>query len=328
MSSVTPTLPPRPSTIANLPLATTPLAGNEFAVISQNGVTCRVAANGFSVVGPTGPQGPVGATGPTGPQGPSGGVANINTGTTGQLGYYASNGQTISPATVGSGLTLSAGILSATGGGTVTTVSVTSANGFSGTVSNPTTAPAITLSTSINSPVLAGNGTAISGATTTGSGSTVVLNNSPSLITPALGTPSSGTLTNCTGLTVSGGGTGVASLTAYAVMCGGTTTTGAVQSIASVGSSGQVLTSNGAGALPTFQASGLMTALGVGSIIFGQTNGIGPAAGGTVAAASITPVYWSSAAFLNSSDTIAGTWRALVSSQAAGNVSTLWQRIA
>lgn len=51
------------------------------------------------------------------------------------------------------------------------------------------------------------------------------------------------------------GGTGVQSNTAYAVLCGGTTGTGAIQSIASVGTSGQVLTSNGAGALPTFQAS-------------------------------------------------------------------------
>lgn len=49
-------------------------------------------------------------------------------------------------------------------------------------------------------------------------------------------------------------GTGVTSNTAYAVLCGGTTATGPIQSIASVGTSGQVLTSNGAGALPTFQA--------------------------------------------------------------------------
>jgi hypothetical protein len=69
----------------------------------------------------------------------------------------------------------------------------------------------------------------------------------------ALGTPSSGTLTNATGLTVAGGGTGVATLTAYAPIFGGTTGTGAVQS-GSVGTSGHVLTSNGAGALPTFQA--------------------------------------------------------------------------
>jgi hypothetical protein len=52
---------------------------------------------------------------------------------------------------------------------------------------------------------------------------------------------------------VAGGGTGVTSNTAYAVLCGGTTTTNPIQSIASVGTDGQVLVSNGAGALPTFQ---------------------------------------------------------------------------
>lgn len=49
------------------------------------------------------------------------------------------------------------------GSGTVTSVSVASANGFAGTVSNPTTTPSITLSTSV-SGVLKGNGTAISAA--------------------------------------------------------------------------------------------------------------------------------------------------------------------
>ncbi len=80
-------------------------------------------------------------------------------------------------------------LVSATGGGTgtVTNVSVVSANGFAGTVANPTTTPAITVSTSINSPVLAGNGTALSAATTTGSGSTVVLSNTPTLVTPIIG---------------------------------------------------------------------------------------------------------------------------------------------
>jgi len=51
------------------------------------------------------------------------------------------------------------------------------------------------------------------------------------------------------------GGTRTTSNTAYAVLCGGTTATGAIQSIASVGTATQVLTSNGAGALPTFQAA-------------------------------------------------------------------------
>lgn len=51
------------------------------------------------------------------------------------------------------------------GTGTVTSVSVVSANGLAGTVANPTTTPAITLSTTITG-ILQGNGTAISAATT------------------------------------------------------------------------------------------------------------------------------------------------------------------
>jgi collagen type VII alpha len=50
-----------------------------------------------------------------------------------------------------------------TGNGTVTDISVVSANGFTGTVANSTTTPAITLTTSING-LLSGNGTAISAA--------------------------------------------------------------------------------------------------------------------------------------------------------------------
>jgi len=75
------------------------------------------------------------------------------------------------------------------------------------------------------------------------------------LVTPNIGTPSAGVLTNCTGLPVAGGGTGAASFTAYAVLCAGTTSTGAVQNVSGVGTTGQILTSNGAGALPTWQAA-------------------------------------------------------------------------
>jgi len=80
--------------------------------------------------------------------------------------------------------------------------------------------------------------------------------------------------TNVTGtLPVANGGTGVASTTAYAVLCGGTTTTSPFQAIASVGSATQVLTSNGAGALPTFQtpAAGGTTIPSGTVMIFGQT---------------------------------------------------------
>jgi hypothetical protein len=54
-------------------------------------------------------------------------------------------------------------------------------------------------------------------------------------------------------LTVSNGGTGDNSLLAYAVICGGTVATGALQTVASVGVAGQALTSGGAGVLPSFQ---------------------------------------------------------------------------
>jgi hypothetical protein len=68
---------------------------------------------------------------------------------------------------------------------------------------------------------------------------------------------SSGKLDAANGLVnatpVPNGGTGAATATAYAVQCGGTTSTGAHQSIASVGTTGQVLTSNGASTLPTFE---------------------------------------------------------------------------
>lgn len=65
-----------------------------------------------------------------------------------------------------------------------------------------------------------------------------------------------GSAANVTGTVgVANGGTGANSLTAYAPLFGGTTGTGAVQS-GTVGTSGQVLTSNGPGALPTFQNAG------------------------------------------------------------------------
>lgn len=78
--------------------------------------------------------------------------------------------------------------IAATGGGggsgTVTDVSVVSANGFAGTVANSTTTPAITLTTSVTG-VLKGNGTAISAATAgtdyeapiTGAASTITTSN-------------------------------------------------------------------------------------------------------------------------------------------------------
>jgi hypothetical protein len=116
------------------------------------------------------------------------------------------------------------------GGGTVSSVSVTSANGFAGTVADATTTPAITLTTSITG-VLKGNGTAISAATsgtdysagtsalstgilksTTTTGALTIAVAGTDYVAPggALGTPSSGTLTNCTFPTLNQNTTGTA----------------------------------------------------------------------------------------------------------------------
>ncbi len=90
--------------------------------------------------------------------------------------------------------------LSGGGSGTVTDVSVVSANGFAGTVATSTTTPAITLSTTITG-ILSGNGTAISAASTTGSGA-VVLQGTPTLTTPVIGA-ATGTSLQLSGLTAS-----------------------------------------------------------------------------------------------------------------------------
>ena len=95
----------------------------------------------------------------------------------------------------------------------------------------------------------------------TGTGSSVFAT-SPTLVTPILGTPTSGVLTNATGLplgtgvsgvlAVANGGTGRATATtAFGIIAAGTTSTGVQQTI-NPAAAGQTLRSTGVSALPAF----------------------------------------------------------------------------
>lgn len=141
---------------------------------------------------------PVGNGGTNGTATPTAGAIAYGTGTAyaftaaGTAGYVlTSNGA-------------SAPTWTAASGGTVTAVSVASANGFAGTSSGGAT-PALTLTTSV-SGMLKGSASALAAAT---AGTDYVAPGG------ALGTPLTGTLTNCTGLPISTGvsglGTNVAS---------------------------------------------------------------------------------------------------------------------
>lgn len=107
----------------------------------------------------------------------------------------------------------------------VTSGTVTNVTGTAGqiTVTNPTTTPNIAID-----------------ATYVGQSSITTL-----------GTIATG-VWNGTSVDVSHGGTGNNTFTAYSVICAGTTATGAFQNVSGVGSAGQVLTSAGPSALPTW----------------------------------------------------------------------------
>jgi hypothetical protein len=107
-----------------------------------------------------------------------GGTLDVDNGGTGQTSYTDgqllignSTGNTLTKATLTAGTNVSitngAGFITINASdaftGTVTSVSVVSANGFAGTVANATTTPAITLSTTVTG-LVKGNGTALSAA--------------------------------------------------------------------------------------------------------------------------------------------------------------------
>ena len=124
-----------------------------------------------------------------------------------------------------------------------------------GTFASPTITAAVTTTATFSAPVLLSGSTYADVADATKKIQFVLSGITTATTRSKTWQDNAGTIyeTGGTDVSVADGGSGRSSTTAYAVICGGTTSTSAEQSIASVGTSGQVLTSNGAGALPSMQ---------------------------------------------------------------------------
>lgn len=167
--------------------------------------------------------------------------------TTTVTGVIKGNGTAISAATAGTDYVAPGGALGTPSSGTLTNCTdLPVATGISGLGTN--------VATFLATPSSANLAAAITDETGTGA---VVFANTPTLVTPLLGTPTSGTLTNCSGLPLTTGITGT-----LAAANGGT-------GITSSGATGNVLTSDGSGwvsSAPTGVSTGKAIAM---AMIFG-----------------------------------------------------------
>jgi hypothetical protein len=182
--------------ISELPAASTPLAGTEQIPLVQSSTTKKITVSNLLTSANLGTPTAVNLTNATNvPMAQASGVLPVVNGGSGTSTPSIVAGSNVTVSGTWPNQTIAA---TAGGSGTVTSASVVSANGLAGTVATATTTPAITLSTTVTG-VVKGNGTALSAAT---AGTDYVAPGG------ALGTPSSGTATNLTGLPLTTGVTG------------------------------------------------------------------------------------------------------------------------